>query len=148
MEESFLVKSMRAILEKEKQEEFALKPIKTLGEVILLLKMQPSSNFVRFDFTSDNPQRLHSYRGYYSDLALGHEPVPELVTVGQLLKRFEDADGRTFTGYKGGDFTMHRKTLVWVASYGNTGRMLVDIQSKDGVTTIITQEDYEVTKCP
>lgn len=124
-----------------KMDEFAKKPIRTLGEVILLLEGQPERNTVKLDFTNEIPTSLHSYRGYYEDLSLGCSPNARPMTVERLLKRFKDAKGQTFEGYKGGDFTMHSRTLVWVAKYGDTGRMLVGIQSKDGVTNIITQED-------
>jgi len=138
---SYFEQSLHAMVAKAKQEKFAKKPIRTLGEVILLLKAQPSSNLVKLDFTDDNPDGLRSYRGYYEDLSLDYDSDAKSMKVKQLLKMFEGADGSTYTGYKGGDFTMHRKTLVWVASYGDCGRMLVDIQSKKGITTIITQED-------
>lgn len=124
-----------------KQKEFAKKPIRTLGEVILLLKAQPPDNVIMLDFTAGIPSHLDSYRGYYDDLALDYTELRDPITVKELLETFEGADGSTYLGYKGGGFKMHRKTLVWVAPYGETGRMLVDIQSKGNVTTIITQED-------
>ena len=126
---------------KMKMEEFAKKPIRSLGEVILLLEAQPQKNIVKLDFTLDNPTYLCSYRGYYEDLSLDYDSEAKSMKVKQLLTMFEGADGSTYTGYKGDDFTMHRRTLVWVAAYGDTGRMLVGIQSEDGVTTIITEED-------
>jgi len=124
----------------EKEKEFAKKPIRTLGEVILLLKAQPEKNIVKLDFSECNPFRLTSYRGYYSDLALDYRFCKQM-TVKQLLKMFEGADGQTYEGYKGGDFTMSRKTLVWVATYGECGRMLIDIETKGEITTICTQDD-------
>lgn len=128
---------------KMKMEEFAKKPIRSLGEVILLLEAQPQGNIVRLDFTDEIPTSLDSYRGYYEDLSLDYNPNVQPMTVQRLLKRFKDADGETFQGYKGGDFTMHRRTLVWVAEYGDTGRMLVDITSNNDITTIITQDDED-----
>jgi len=124
-----------------KQKEFAQKPIRILGEVILLLKDAPPSDTVKLDFTDHNPRRLGSYRGYYEDLSLEYGTENPPMTVEQLLKMFEGAVGKTYQGYKGGDFTMSAKTLIWVAPYGDTGRMLTDIRSKNGITTIITKED-------
>lgn len=135
--------SLHALAAKAKADDFAKKPIRTLGEVILLLKAQPASNIVKLDFTDDNPDGLRSYRGYYEDLSLDYDSDAKSMKVKRLLKMFEVADGSTYTGYKGGDFTMHRRTLVWVAPYGNCGRMLVDIKNKNGTTIIITQEDEE-----
>ena len=137
----FFERSLHAMVAKAKQEEFAQKSIKTLGEVILLLQAQPQTNVVELDFTNQNPIGLDSYRGYYEDLALDYDPNARPKIVEELLKLFEDADGQTYRGYKGGDYTMSRKTLVWVAEYGNCGKMLVDIKSQKGVTTIYTEED-------
>lgn len=139
----YFMRSIEAMVEVEKQKEFAQKPIKTLGEVILLLEAQPALNIIKLDFTNQNPRGLISYRGYYSDLCLDYDSDAKPMTVKQLLQMFEEADGSIYTGYKGGDFTMSRKTLVWVAPYGDTGRMLVNIQGKPGITTIATQEDND-----
>ncbi len=138
---SYFEQSLHAMVAKAKQEEFAKKPIRTLGEVILLLKAQPASNIIKLDFINQNLEGLVSYRGYYKDLCLDYDSDAKPMTVKRLLKMFEGADGSTYTGYKGGDFTMSRKTLIWVAPYGDCGKMLVDIKSKKGITTIITQAD-------
>ncbi len=132
-----------ATVAKMKQDEYGSKPIRTLGEVILLLESQPKSNTIKLDFTTDNPSHLDSYRGYYTDLSLDYDSDERSKNVEELLKMFEGADGQIFDGYKGGDYTMNRKTLVWVAPYGSCGRMLVDIKSKGNITTIITQDDDE-----
>ncbi len=51
-----------------------------------------------------NLSSAHSYRGYYSDLALerdaGTRPAAE------LLAECKAAMGQVFTGYKGGDYVM------------------------------------------
>ena len=140
--ESFMERFLHAGAAQMKQKEFAHKPIRTLGEVILLLKVAPPTDLVKLDFTDDvNLHGLDSYRGYYEDLSLEYGCEGSAMTVAHLLKIFEDAVGKTYQGYKGGDFTMSTKTLVWVAPYGDTGRMLTDIKSENGITTIITEED-------
>jgi hypothetical protein len=60
----------------------------------------------------------HSYRGYYQDLAF--EPASN-TTVGAMLTAAKDSLGRTFTGYKGGDYTMSEYTDIWLAEWGSTG---------------------------
>lgn len=60
----------------------------------------------------------HSYRGYYDDLAF--EPA-ERVTVASMLACAKEAVGRTYIGYKGGEFRMSEYTEVWLAEYGDTG---------------------------
>jgi len=124
-----------------RHEEYASKSIRTLGEVILLLETQPLTNIVKLDFTDDNPCALCSYRGYYEDLSIDHDSGAGETTVKQLLEMFEEAVGKTYTGYKGGDFTMNRRTLVWVAPWGSTGRMLSDVKEENGVTIICTQDE-------
>ena len=60
----------------------------------------------------------HSYRGYYEDVAF---PRQKNVRIGDMLRHVEDAIGETFTGYKGGEFTMGGHTTCWLAEYGCTG---------------------------
>ena len=93
MNQDFFLRSIKAIVAQEIQEEFAQKPIKSLGEVILLLQAQPSTNTVKLDFTQENPVGLESYRGYYKDLSLDYTLDASPKTVKQLLKMFKDADG-------------------------------------------------------
>ena len=130
---------LHAQVDKTVDNDFAQRPIKTLGEVILLLEAQPQDNLIRIDHEGGHPTHFNSYRGYYRFLAIdyGEEPI----TVAGLLNKAKFADGQTFSGYKGGDFFMSRKTLVFVAPYGETGRMLVDITTNGNVTTIHTAED-------
>lgn len=88
----------------------------TLGELIERLEQAPRDQVVPLGF--NNP---HSYRGYYEDLAF--EPA-ENVTVGEMLDAARSALGKTFEGYKGGDYTMHEYTDVWLASYSFTGESI------------------------
>lgn len=65
----------------------------------------------------------HSYRGYYSDLAL--EPTRKLEKVSKLLAIARSAMGETYQGYKGGDYDMGKQTPVWFAFYGSCGEKLM-----------------------
>jgi len=83
-----------------------------LGEVIRVLEAYPNkAKVLPIGFGV-----AMSYRGYYEDLAFEPE---ENVTVGVSLKRAKAALGKTFTGYKGGDFEMTEWTTVWLSRYGN-----------------------------
>lgn len=62
--------------------------------------------------------KSHSYRGYYEDLSF--EPVA-FTTVGEMLKEARSALGNTYTGWKGGRFTMDEYTTCWLAHRGDTG---------------------------
>lgn len=69
----------------------------------------------------------HSWRGSYDELAF--EPA-ENVTVGEMLRDARAAIDATYSGYKGGEFTMREWTEVHVSNYGSShdfmGEMLLD----------------------
>lgn len=90
----------------------------TLKQVISILKKAPQDKRVKIGFGAP-----HSYRGYYECLAftmLGN------VTVGDMLLSAEQSLGHTFTGWKGGNFTMGKKTKVYLASRGECGKPLTE----------------------
>ena len=77
-----------------------------LGELIATLEAEDPAKVVRLGF--HNP---HSYRGYYEDLAFD---VAADVTVSAMLADARAALGKTFQGYKGGDYEMCGSTSVWL----------------------------------
>jgi hypothetical protein len=89
-----------------------------LGELIEFLRRASPGQRVANGFGGPR-----SYRGYYEDVAF--EPA-ENVTLGSMLAHAETALGATFTGYKGGEFTMNESTDTWVAERGNTGDMVTE----------------------
>jgi hypothetical protein len=102
----------------------------TIGETIAALKAVEYNNDadVRFDFGYFVPYRAESYRGFYNQLALGygpHNPQKEwekqsiLKTPAKVIQELEGAIGRTYEGYKGGDFVMRADTPLWVANRGD-----------------------------
>jgi len=104
----------------------------TLGELIKDLRYhrQEKNALVFVDMPNgqrisiaDEDNSLHSYRGYYSDLAM--TPAPEPITIPALLARCEAALGATLEGYKGGDFTMAEDTPLWIASYSYSTQVAV-----------------------
>lgn len=109
----------------------------TLGELIDAIRLkakriEPSAK-IRFDFVYFYPNGLHSYRGYYDHLAFGYSSGGEAPLVSSVLRELESAEGADFTGYKGGEFTMHRSTPVWVANYNETGSTgVVDVKEYCG----------------
>lgn len=89
----------------------------SLGALITRLEAEDSDKLVALGF--DSP---HSYRGYYEDLAF--VAVPNAY-VGNMLVAARWANGRTFGGWKGGDFTMSEYTSCWlVEEAGTTGESL------------------------
>lgn len=82
---------------------------------------------------------LDSYRGYYRDLAF--DPITRRRPVKDVLKECRDAMGRTFKGYKGGDYMMGEATPVWVASYGIAGERLLAINDDGSIETAVEESE-------
>ncbi len=95
----------------------------TLGDLIASLKDLPPESEV------SNIGELHSYRGYYSDLAFEIEDGTR--AAGDLLIECQTAMDKVFEGYKGGDFVMGELTPVWIAQYGSCGVKIMSL-NKDG----------------
>lgn len=109
----------------------------TLGGLITILQHKDPELFVCLDFVHFRPQGIHSYRGYYDQLAIGYGT--DDITVAQLLELCKDADGKTFTGYKGGDYNMHSDTPLWIANSNESGSTaIVDVQNFGWCVRIIT----------
>jgi len=98
-----------------------------LGEYISYLETKPPETVVKLGL--GNP---HSWRGIYAELAF--EPV-ENTTVGKMLEEAKDAVGTTYTGWKGGDYTMGLDTQVHIEYKGNYSdgdkamKMLLDLMT-------------------
>lgn len=135
----------------ERSERLAASDRLTLGEMILKLEpivekqkdRKPDEEaHVRYDFEYLYPTKIDSWRGVYAELALNFEDSRSSrseLTVTEFLQLLKDAIGKTFTGYKGGDFTMSRQTPVWVANYGNAGSTaVIDIVDGGHQVIIIT----------
>ena len=105
----------------------------TLGTFIAELSGMPTHSAMRpddersgfFDFGTLEPTEFDSYRGFYSDLALGFEVEGEGVTVAGLLASAREALGKTYCGYKGGDYVMTDRTPLWAANYGRSGQTAI-----------------------
>lgn len=101
-----------------------------LGRFIEKLEQMDPDHDVTFEFASLEPTDFDSYRGYYSDLALGFTDGATTKTplVKDLLTLAKEAVGKTFEGYKGGSYKMGVKTPLWVANYGQSGSTaIVDV---------------------
>lgn len=110
--------------------QFASRDQLSLGQLIDELKSVREANgnkdvSVCFDFEHAYPTNFDSWRGVYAELALGFSFEGVEPTLDEMIDRAEDAVGRTYEGYKGGDYTMTRETPVWVANFGNAGSTAV-----------------------
>lgn len=117
----------------------------TLGE--LILKLEPivknqkdgEEATVRYDFEYLFPTSIDSWRGSYNELALNFETQGEEMKVSEFLKMLKECIGKTFTGYKGGDFMMHKGTPIWVANYSHSGNTaVIDVVDNGYVVLLIT----------
>ena len=109
----------------------------TLGEIVDVLKRKDPTWHVYYDFVQFAPEGIHSYRGYYDQIALGYGHKP--ITVAELLGLCQGAIGKDFEGYKGGTYTMHATTPVWVANYDESGSTaIVDIVERGYGLCLVT----------
>ena len=93
-----------------------------LGELIDWLEKQDQELIVKDGFSSP-----HSDRGSYDELAFTPEPEAK---ISDMLTHAKSADGGTFGGWKGGDFTMSRSTSVYIGHYGECGEEITQTHFK------------------
>ena len=119
----------------------------TLGQIIDKLQaIDPmtesgANKYVEYSFGYMRPTTLDSYRGYYDQLALGYMDKGPAITVKELLVELQEAlrQLKTYEGWKGGTYSMDRKTPVWVANPGNTcSTVIVDIIDEGYKVVLIT----------
>lgn len=114
-------------------------PQLSLGELIAALEKLPLTfdsqgaqhpKDVYFDFGQTAPGHLTSYRGNYSELAITFNDPDRTAYYGYTIPTAEAflamlraalAPGRTFGGWKGGEYRMTAETPVWVAPWGQSG---------------------------
>lgn len=127
--------------------EFALersKTMMTLGELIAALDKVDGGVNVEIELPTGEvviPTDLISYRGYYSDLAIDYGTANEEgirpVEVDEFRNWLREAIGKTYTGYKGGDFTMSKITPMWVDQYSRCQNFAVSEVVYDDYNCII-----------
>jgi len=92
----------------------------TLGELIKRLTEEDPTRVVPLGFGTP-----HSYRGYYDNVSFSPK---ENVTIGEMLRHAKSALGATFSGWKGGEYTMHEFSPVWISEEGCvSGQSIGDI---------------------
>lgn len=94
----------------------------TLSDLIKWLEKQDPDLRVKDGFGTP-----HSDRGSYDELAFAPKPTAKL---GDMLKNAKSAVGSTFTGWKGGDYTMGEHTSVYIGEHGECGDEITPITFK------------------
>ena len=112
--------------------------VMTLAGLRAMLALLPADMLVSFD-SGGYPTEPHSYRGYYERLAL--QPVGGPTTAADVIALLNVADGETYQGYKGGDFTMGGHTFLHMAHYGYCGPQIVGLRVEDDQAVIETREE-------
>jgi hypothetical protein len=116
-----LQKFLDATVKAQRQEELNNSPQLLLGELILKLEAVKNKDLPLFiDIMDKRPADIDSWRGIYAELAIATEGHSS-PTVADGISMLQAAVGKTYHGYKGGDFTMSKNTPVWLAEYGESG---------------------------
>lgn len=129
----------------------------TLGELILKIepliakqeevkKKYDHEATVFFDFCDTFPTHLHSWRGSYNELAIGwnggqygNDNKP--MEVSKFLEMLKEAIGKTYQGWKGGDFKMGKNTPIWISDDGmGSNNGIIDIRDDEYRIILITSE--------
>lgn len=114
----------------------------TLDQTALISIEQPAD---LYDQSSTRvrvwPGEFGSYRGYYEQLALGKGFDP--MTVVELLRKAQAADGADFESWKSGPFTMHASTPLWAADRGESGGNAIVGIKRYGSTYVLETEYQE-----
>jgi len=103
-----------------------------LGDLIKDLSKYPVDANIEIRPFNLYPVDFCSYRGYYSDLSIEYSSDgSNRLTCGELLKKAKECVGKTFVGYKGGDFTMTEHSVVWISNYGEiTDAILTGVKDR------------------
>lgn len=118
----------------------------TVGQLLTALSSMPADSpvFARVGRKTEAiVPGVHSYRGFYEDLAiptlLGGEPL----TVAGLMAELRTAIGRTFCGWKGGEYLSTKDTAVWIAKRGNSGHAVTGVKMSRKRHVLLTWEVRE-----
>lgn len=86
-----------------------------------------SELYIGFDedtnsYNTDEVEKVHHFEhsGDYTEYKSEPSNLPSNPTAKDMLELCERCLGKSFTGYKGGDFIMGKSTPVWVSQYGTS----------------------------
>lgn len=135
-----LMEHIARIAQAKRDQSFADSPQLILGDLIDELEKCDLSDLssgekkgIAFDFGSAIPTTVDSWRGSYAELAIGYrlsgydnddQHFSDSYAV-DFLEHLKSTIGKTFDGWKGGEYTMSKSTPVWVSNPGNAGSTAV-----------------------
>lgn len=124
----------------------------TIGELIDALRQVKADSRVQFDFANCVPGQIASWRGIYSEPALGWKATgysragggsqDAAPTVGLLVAELLNAtDGREYEGWKGGDFTYRLSSPLHVDNPGDYSKTaIVGVDDRDYYVVLQTAD--------
>lgn len=119
-----------------------------LGELIDSMKRCKKDASVIFDFGGAVPTGIDSWRGVYAELSLqwgGGRYGDDYPKVSDVLEILSAAVGKTYTGWKGGEYRMDRDTPVWVDNRGCwTKTAIVGVSDEDYIVVLQTERRRSV----
>jgi hypothetical protein len=146
---------LESATKKMREASFADSPQLTLGELLALLKDIPTKSgddavTIEFDFGTAYPTGFSSWRGSYAEIAINYalsgydewkseDAQFDHKDLTDFVKELEGAIGKTYTGWKGGEFTMTADTPVWVANDGNVGNTgVIGVKNEEWHVVLLT----------
>lgn len=134
-------------VDKMRQESFKTSSQLSLGEIILKLEVIKNKKLpVIFDIKKYHPTGIDSWRGSYCELALGYDSKGKPMSLDKFLELLKNTIGKTFTGWKGGDFLMGKTTPVWVANEGECAGIRKDGYKDTAVMDILEDKKAVIIK--
>ena len=136
---------IKMYIKEQRRQEFNKSPQLSIGTLIEKLSEIPIDQkdnppVIIFDFCRSYPTSIDSWRGIYSELALDHNQnysSKKPMALPDFIEMLKNCDGATFTGYKGGEFTMSLETPIWVDNYGQSTRTAVVGVMNDGYHVVL-----------
>jgi hypothetical protein len=131
---------------------FERTPQWTLGQLIeALSKIDADEDcWVSFAFADFVPTTCDSWRGSYDEIAIGYDELEweKRPMLKDFLSHLRNCVGQEFTGWKGGEFTMHDDTPVWVANPGRSGNTgVVGIHQEVGANGKVYRVNVRADYC-
>jgi hypothetical protein len=122
--------------------------VNDLGDIIRVLSDAPAEAVVQVaqdngTYLGNGLEGVHSYRGYYVEMAISVCRADECQKVEDTIKELDAGVSGIYQGYKGGDFEYDYGTPVWVADYGNIGNLIHEVKIQDNLVTLVTYSDKE-----
>jgi hypothetical protein len=119
----------------------------TIGQVLDVLEQASPQVRVMYNFGCLMPTTVDSWRGIYAEAALGYKTfdhADRVPTVLEMKLRLKSAiDGRKYSGWKGGEYSYTRDTLLHIdnpGEYSNTEISKVEIKEYEVI--IHTEKEY------